>query len=227
MSADILKELESAVRKVVALQLWQLGAIKVNLAEPFRLVSGNYSPIYINCRQLISTPAFADLFAASARIICDHRGIEFDVIAGGETAGIPFAAFLARSFGCPMVYVRKEAKSHGLGSRVEGKIEANDRVLLVEDLITDAGSKLSFIDALRHSGGIVSDVLVVFDRLQGGGEALESESIRLHATTDMTMALSVAEKSCLLSSDELRSIGEYLRDPRSWHEMKRLAYKQS
>ena len=189
MSTDILKELESAVRKVVALQLWQLGAIKVNLSEPFRLASGNYSPIYVNCRQLISTPAFADLFAASARIVCDRREVAFDVIAGGETAGIPFAAFLARSFGSPLVYVRKEAKSHGIASRIEGKIQSGDRVLLVEDLITDAGSKLSFVDAIQESGGAVEDVLVVFDRLQGGKEALHERGMRLHAITDIDTAI--------------------------------------
>jgi len=84
MNPKIEQELERGVRRRARLQLWQLGAIKVNVAEPFRLVSGNYSPIYINCRQLISTPAFADLFAAGARIVCSRRGIEFDAIAGGR-----------------------------------------------------------------------------------------------------------------------------------------------
>ncbi len=226
MSTDILKELESAVRKVVALQLWQLGAIKVNLSEPFRLVSGNYSPIYVNCRQLISTPAFADLFAASARIACDRREVAFDVIAGGETAGIPFAAFLARSFGSPLVYVRKEAKSHGIASRIEGKIQSGDRVLLVEDLITDAGSKLSFIQAIRESGATVKDVLVVFDRLQGGQEALTQEGIRLHAITDMEMVLYEAEAAELLSTEELTSVRTYLCSPHGWHEERGLTFHE-
>lgn len=226
MSTNILKELESAVRRVVALQLWQLGAIKVNLSEPFRLVSGNYSPIYVNCRQLISTPAFADLLAASARIIRDHRGIEFDVLAGGETAGIPFAAFLARSFGCPMVYVRKEAKSHGITSRIEGTMPTIARVLLVEDLITDAGSKLSFIQAIRESGATVEDVLVVFDRLQGGQETLAQEGVRLHAITDMDMVLYEAEAAELLSTEELTSVRTYLCSPHGWHEERGLTFHE-
>ena len=199
MSGTIAEQVELGVRRVVALQLWQLGAVKVNLKEPFKLVSGNYSPIYINCRQLISAPAFADLFAAAARVICEQRGIAFDVVAGGETAGIPFAAFVARSFGRPMIYVRKETKAHGIASRIEGLLPPTANVLLVEDLITDAGSKLSFIDAIRQAGGVVKDVLVVFDRLQGGKNALGEQGIRLHAVTDMEMALSVAETDALRS----------------------------
>lgn len=226
MHPDLSEHLRGRIRQLLALQLWQLGAIKVNLAEPFRLVSGNFSPIYINCRQLISFPAFADLFAAGARIACQQGQIEFDVIAGGETAGIPFAAFLARSLGRPMVYVRKQTKAHGMASRVEGLLEADQRVLLVEDLITDAGSKLSFVEAIRQSGGVVRDVLVLFDRLQGGAEALACQGIRLHALTDMDEALAVAGQTGLLSQEELGSIGRYLADPRQWHQQRGLAFTQ-
>jgi orotate phosphoribosyltransferase len=218
-------EIVSTTRRLVALQLWQLGAIKVNLDEPFRLVSGNYSPIYINCRLLISFPAFADLFAAATRLIVEHRQVKFDVVAGGETAGIPFAAFVARAFGLPMMYVRKELKGHGLPSRVEGSLQPQARVILVEDLITDAGSKISFVQGIRNAGGVVGDVLVVFDRLQGGRDALEQEGVRLHAMTDMEMALSEAEVAGLLSREELDSVRSYLVDPKAWHSVRGLPYR--
>ncbi|MFH1009278.1 MAG: orotate phosphoribosyltransferase [Candidatus Latescibacterota bacterium] len=219
-----IEEFELQLGRLIALQLWELGAIEVNLAEPFRLVSGNYSPLYINCRRLISAPAFVDLFSASARIICDRRGVTFDVIAGGETAGIPFAAFLARAFARPLVYVRKKAKSHGIASRIEGTIRPGDKVLLVEDLITDAGSKLSFIEAIQESGGTVEDVLVVFDRLQGGREALHRHGIRLHSIADIDTALAVAEEIAMLSHDVLASIREYLANPAAWHQDRGLPY---
>ncbi len=221
---DLADEIISTVRRLVALQLWQLGAIKVNSAEPFRLVSGNYSPIYINCRLLISSPAFADLFAAATRLIVEHRQIKFDVVAGGETAGIPFAAFVARAFGLPMVYVRKEIKGHGLASRIEGLLRSQARVLLAEDLITDAGSKLSFVQAIREAGGVVEDVVVVFDRLQGGKDALERQGIRLHPMTDMDMALSEARVAGLLPKEELDSVRSYLVDPKAWHSLMGLPY---
>ena len=165
MNPQIDQQISLTTGRLVALYLWHLGAVKVNVEKPFRLTSSNYSPIYINCRQLISSVSFMDLFAAASRQLLGQRGAEFDVIAGGETAGIPFAAFLARSFCRPMVYVRKAAKEHGTASRVEGSLESGGRVLLVEDLITDAGSKLSFIQGIQDAGGDVKDVLVVFDRL--------------------------------------------------------------
>jgi orotate phosphoribosyltransferase len=213
------------ISSVVALQLWDLGAIRVDLSKPFQLTSGNYSPLYVNCRQLISSPGFVELFSAAARMLRDTLRLRFDVVAGGETAGIPFAAFLARSFGCPMIYVRKGSKSHGLESRVEGILTNSARVLLVEDLITDAGSKLSFIEGIAAAGGVVEDAMVVFDRLQGGRAALEARGIRLHAVTDLHVALMVAEETQLLSAHHIEAVRDYLSAPREWHEKHGLPFK--
>ena len=212
-------------QKIGALLLWHLGAIKVNTANPFRLVSGNYSPIYINCRALISSPTFTDLFAAATRFMFSRQRVEFDVLAGGETAGIPFAAFLARVFGLPMIYVRKAAKAHGLASQIEGTLSQGSRVLLVEDLITDAGSKLSFISGIREAGAVVEDALVVFDRLQGGREVLARKGVRLHAVTDMAVALSAAATAGFLAPSAAASVEEYRNSPREWHESRKLPYR--
>jgi orotate phosphoribosyltransferase len=224
--SDVTKEILDSIRRTAALQLWQLGAVKVNLDRPFKLTSGNFSPIYLNCRQLISSVAFADLFAAAARIIVESEKVEFDVVAGGETAGIPFAAFLARSFGRPTVYVRKATKEHGLSSLVEGVLSSGSRVILVEDLITDAGSKLHFVNAIRAAGGVVEDVLVVFDRQQGGRLALKDKGIRLHAVTDMEMALKMASEANVISADALDAVRAYLASPKAWHAQRQLAYSK-
>jgi orotate phosphoribosyltransferase len=224
MSRRVSAEIDAGIRRIIALQLWTLEAVKVNLRNPFRLVSGNHSPVYINCRRLISFPSFIDLFSAAAREIIQKQNVQVDVIAGGETAGIPFAAFLARTLNQPMVYVRKQTKRHGTESRIEGTSVRNCRMLLVEDLITDAGSKLDFIRALTEAGATVKDVLVVFDRLQGGRKALKKKGIRLHAMTDMTTTLRVAQESKLISANELRSIHSYLSSPARWHLARRLPY---
>jgi len=224
MPRDLTPEIITSIRQLVAVQLWQLGAVKVNLETPFRLVSGNYSPIYINCRQLISAPAFADLFGAASRILCEAHDIRFDVVAGGETAGIPFAAILARTFAKPMAYVRKATKEHGLGSLVEGVFSQDARVLLVEDLITDAGSKLHFIEGIKRAGGTVPGVLVIFDRQQGGYELLASMNIRLLSITDMETALNVAQAVGLLGVSELASVNKYLQSPGDWHTERNLDY---
>ncbi len=225
MNPRIVEEMERGLRRLAALQLWQLEAVKLNLAQPFKLASGNFSPIYVNCRQLISVPAFADLFTAATRILGEARAIEFDVIAGGETAGIPFAAILAKGLGRPMIYVRKAAKDYGTASRIEGTSPRDARVLLVEDLITDAGSKLSFVEAIDAAGGRVTDVLVVFDRLQGGREALAAKHIRLHSLCDMDEALAVAGSAGLVSAADLDSVGRYLADPAAWHRERGLAFQ--
>lgn len=221
---ELTKEILNSIGRAAALQLWQLGAVKVNLDQPFKLTSGNFSPIYMDCRQLISSVAFADLFAAATRMICEAENVQFEVVAGGETAGIPFAALLARSFGKPMVYVRKTAKEHGITSLVEGALCSGARVLLVEDLITDAGSKLHFVSGITAVGAIVEDVLVAFDRQQGGREALKERGIRLHAVTDMSAALDAAGSSGVLAPNELGAVREYLRSPQQWHEKRNLPF---
>ena len=127
------------LREAIALYLWELEAVRVQPDEPFRLASGNHSPIYVNCRRVISEPGFMQLFRAAGLLICQRRDIAVDVVAGGETAGIPFAAYLAQALAAPMVYVRKRAKGYGMAGRVEGEAPAGSRVLLVEDLITDGG----------------------------------------------------------------------------------------
>lgn len=226
MSLPLTDQILARIREAMALMLWELGAVKVNTEQPFKLVSGNYSPIYINCRQLISSPAFCDLFGATARIMCEANSVEFDVVAGGETAGIPFAAILARAFGKPMVYVRKAVKGHGLGSLVEGILPRRSRVLLTEDLITDAGSKLHFIKAIKTVGGTISNVLVVFDRLQGGGKVLAARRIHLLAVTDMKAALLVAERDRILNRGQLKSLNLYLASPRAWHKDRGLHFQE-
>ena len=225
MTTKIGEKVLDSVQRVIALQLWQLGAIKINVDEPFKLVSGNYSPIYINCIQLISSPAFLDLFTGATRIVFEHRAIRFDVVAGGETAGIAFAAYVARGFGKPMIYVRKETKEHGISSRIEGDLPQGARVLLVEDLITDAGSKISFIEAIRGMEASVNDVLVVFDRLQGGKEALADEDVALHSLTDIEAALEVAEEIELISLNRLSAVKQYLLSPAKWHDRMGLPFK--
>jgi orotate phosphoribosyltransferase len=209
-------DVETRLGQLISLELWRVGAVQVNVERPFRLVSGRLSPIYVNCRALVSSTFFIDLLVAATRFHCMARGLAFDVLAGGETAGIPFAAFLAHALGKPMCYVRKAPKDHGLSSRIEGSLSEGAHVLLVEDLITDAGSKLSFVEALRKAGAHVSDVLVVFDRQQGGSEALSHEGISLHSLTDLGATLELGEQAGILAPSVRKVVTDYLADPTGW-----------
>lgn len=206
----------SRLREAVALMLWDLGAVKVRPREPFRLASGKASPIYVNCRRVISEPAFMELYRAAARLLLEHRRVVFDAVAGGETAGIPFAGYLASALAKPMLYVRKKSKGYGLAGRVEGHLEPGWRVLLVEDLITDGGSKLGFLDALAEAGGEVADALVLFDRQQGGEALLGERGVRLHAVADRATTLAVGVAEGRLSAGERAVVEDYFRDPAGW-----------
>jgi orotate phosphoribosyltransferase len=204
------------VRQAAALYLWRLEAVRVNTAEPFRLASGNWSPIYVNCRRAISEPAFMQLFTVAARLVLETAGRVPQAVAGGETAGIPFASYLAASWGLPLVYVRKKPKDYGISSRVEGRLEPGTRVVLVEDLITDGGSKLGFLDALAEAGAEVRDAVVLFDREQGGREVLAERGVALHAVTDRTTALAAGEAAGLLGRAERAAVEAYFDDPEAW-----------
>ena len=213
------------LREAVALDFWRLEAIRVERSEPFQLASGNFSPIYVNCRRVISEPGFMQLWSAAALLIRDRRQLAFDVVAGGETAGIPFAAYLAQTLCRPMAYIRKKAKGYGIASRVEGHIETGSRVLLVEDLITDGGSKLGFLEAVQAAGSKVYDVMVLFDRQQGGADLLARNGARLHAVADRATTLAAGEAAGVLSAEAAAEVGEYFRDPAGWHASRGLAYQ--
>lgn len=219
---DILNRRFSEVASVV---LWESGAVKINIDEPFKLASGNFSPIYINCRAVISDPVVMGLITAFIHAICSRRGVEIEMVAGGETAGIPFAAYLAQHLSRPMIYIRKAKKGYGLASLVEGGDIRGKRILLVEDLITDAGSKLHFINVIREAGGEISDVLVLFDRQQGGMESLREHGVRLHSVTDLDTTLKMAGEINLHSTADLGVVNAYLKDLASWHKERGLEYR--
>ena len=137
-----------------------------------------------------------------------------------------FASYVDKSLSLPMIYIRKAKKDHGIASLIEGTLPKDSKVLLVEDLITDAGSKLHFIDAIRSSGAIVENVLVLFDREQGGKDTLKKHKLKLYAATDMSTVLAVAKSAKLFSKTLLQSVCEYLDHPNEWHKKKGLKFKQ-
>ena len=219
--------MENLIKNIITRLLLETQAAKISVDKPFQLVSGNYSPIYINCRILISNAAAMDLITACIHWLYVGYNINADIIAGGETAGIPFASFVAQRLSKPMVYVRKKTKGHGMGSSVEGSIEKGQRVLLVEDLITDGGSKEGFILGLREAGATIEHCVVVFDRQQGGADFLKDLGVTLHALCTMNVVLKIMIESGLMSEAQEREIQEYLLDQEVWHKKRGLEYKNS
>ena len=141
--------------------LLEIEAIHCRPDNPYIFTSGRASPVYIDCRKLISYPeARAKIMSHALKAIDREIGwSKIDVVAGGETAGIPFAAFLAALAKKPMIYVRKQPKGFGRMAQIEGDLKPGKRVLLVEDLATDGGSKLVFIEALKKAEAKVDRLL--------------------------------------------------------------------
>src|SRR3954463_16348 len=132
--------------------------------KPFIFTSGWASPVYIDCRRLISFPRVRQTLMdfGAATVFRDAGFEQFDTVVGGETAGIPFAAWMADRLMLPMQYVRKKPKGFGRNAQIEGHLEEGARTLLVEDLTTDGRSKVIFCKALRDAGALVDHVYVNF-----------------------------------------------------------------
>ena len=208
------------IARLTARMLLEIGAVHFNAREPFTLASGLPSPTYIDCRKLISFPRIrAALMDFLAVTVMREAGFEaFDNIAGGETAGIPFAALVAERMALPMSYVRKKPKGYGRNARIEGVMTEGQRVLLVEDLTTDGGSKLSFVDAIRETGAECAHTAVIFyygifpDTI----ERLDAHGVALHHLCTWWDVLAEARESESFDAETLAEVAAFLNDPRGW-----------
>lgn len=208
------------IAKLTAEMLMEVKAVHFDADKPYVYTSGLVSPVYIDCRKLISYPrirrAITD-FAAS--ILLRDVGFEqFDAVAGGETAGIPYAAWMAEKLDLPMQYVRKKSKGFGRDAMIEGDISAGQRVLLVEDLTTDGGSKIKFCEALRRAGAVVTDTIVVFyyDIFPGARERLQAHGLRLHSLATWWDVLELCKENSYFDNATLAEVEAFLSAPVAW-----------
>ena len=211
-------------KKVIAEQtarmLIEVEAVRFMGEKPFIYTSGLASPVYTDCRRLISFPRVRQtLIDFGVTTVAREAGFEcFDAVAGGETAGIPFAAWFADRLGLPMLYVRKQAKGFGRNAQIEGNVVEGDRVLLVEDLATDGGSKVNFCNALRAAGMKVNHVFVIFyyDIFPDGGRVMTDVGIKLHTLATWRDVLPVARANGTFAKAMLNEVEKFMNDPREW-----------
>jgi orotate phosphoribosyltransferase len=208
------------IARLTAGMLLEVGAVHFNAAEPFTHASGKQAPTYIDCRRLLSYPRVrAALMDFMAVTVMREAGFEaFDSIAGGETAGIPFAALVSERLALPMTYVRKKPKGHGRNARIEGVMAEGDRVLLVEDLATDGGSKLSFVDAIRETGATCGHTAVIFyyDIFPETVDRLAAHGVALHHLCTWWDVLAEARARAAFDEGTLREVERFLGDPAGW-----------
>jgi len=212
--------MQSDAARITAGILLETQSILMRPDEPFTLTSGRKSPVYVDCRRLIAFPrARRRLMALASALIEDNIGFEaLDIVAGGETAGIPFAAWIADLLMLPMCYVRKQPKGFGRNARIEGNLEAGQRAILVEDMATDGGSKLSFIEALREAGAECAHTFVVFhyDIFPAGIEKLREAGVSLHALATWWDVIALAESQGAFDRSGLKTVRAFLEDPEGW-----------
>jgi len=218
---------KSEIARLSARMLLEIKAVHFNTDEPFKLASGLLSPTYIDCRKLISHPRIrSTLMDFMTVTVMRDAGFEaFDNIAGGETAGIPFAALVAERMALPMSYVRKKPKGYGRNARIEGDMSEGQRVLLVEDLTTDGGSKLSFVDAIRETGASCGHTAVIFyyDIFPETKKTLGDHDIQLHHLCTWWDVLAEAKSGNHFDTKTIEGVTEFLEAPREWQEKNKVS----
>ena len=211
---------DATIARIAAGMLLEVGAVHFNAREPFTLASGLPSPTYIDCRKLISQPRVrATLMDFLTVKVMRDAGFEaFTNVAGGETAGIPFAAWVAERMALPMTYVRKKPKGYGRNARIEGVMGEQDRVLLVEDLTTDGGSKISFVEAIRDTGASCAHTAVIFyyGIFPETEKTLGDAGITLHHLCTWADVVAVARDRQAFDAETLAEVESFLADPRAW-----------
>ncbi|OIN86760.1 MAG: orotate phosphoribosyltransferase [Alphaproteobacteria bacterium CG1_02_46_17] len=209
--------------KIAAKILLDTKSVLFNSREPFVFTSGRISPVYVDIRRLISFPTErSTLMDMGAALLKEKVGLDnIDFVAGGETAGIPYAAFLSDRLNKPMLYIRKKPKGFGRMAQIEGCMDQDGaNVILIEDLQTDGGSKKVFIDALRAAGAKIAHSFVVFHYgiFPQSLENMKAAGVELYNLTDWWAVLDVARENKYFDDETLASVESFLNAPDKWAE---------
>jgi orotate phosphoribosyltransferase len=205
------------IPKDVAKILLEIKAVTLSPQKPYRYASGMLSPIYCDNRLLMSYPdkraKITDYFV---RVVQERR-LDFDVVAGIASSGIPHAAWLAEKLGKPMIYIRKEAKEHGKENLIEGKLEKGAKVVIVEDLVSTGGSSIAGVEAVRRQGGVVEQCLAIFTyEMQKAKDAFNQADCELIPLSDFTTLIKLAGAMEYIGQDEIEKALEWNKDPPNW-----------
>ena len=206
---------ESALQ--VAQHLLQIKAIKLSPNDPFTWASGINSPIYCDNRVTLSYPQIRTAIRQGySEAILNYFG-KPDVIAGVATGGIAQGALVAQELGLPFIYIRSEAKSHGMGNQIEGYYEEGQKIVVIEDLISTGGSSLRAIEALREAKlnvlGLIAIFTYGFDLAHTNFANAECPYITL---TNYEIMLKSALQNNFISAGELKSLEAWRKNPKDW-----------
>ena len=197
-------------RQKIADILLKIGSVNINFKNQFTLTSGKKSPVYVDCRKLISFPKERDVIISEMSKQIRKKYKKSVLVAGGETAGIPYSSFLCQKLKLPMIYIRKKPKGFGKGKLIEGSFKSKSSSILIEDMATDGGSKIHFIQSMRKSKLSVKDIFVIFfyDIYPSAKKNIKKMNVNLNYLTSWNEILEVSP-NYISNSDQIK-LKEYL-----------------
>ena len=204
--------------EIIAEKLIDIESVKFSFVNHFTLTSGLKSPVYVDCRKIISFIDERELIMNEALSYFEKNEIQFDLVAGGETAGIPYASIISEKIKKPMVYIRKKPKGFGQNQQIEGSFKEKQKAILIEDLATDGGSKVVFVEAMRKAGLIVNDIFVIFyyDIFNLENSVLSKLNVNIHSLCTWKDILSVIEKKNIYKENDIKNLKKFLSNPDDW-----------
>lgn len=206
-----------STQQAVARHLLTVQAVRLQPDQPFTWSSGWKSPIYCDNRITLAYPEVRSFIknALAERIRQEFPTVE--VIAGVATAGIPQGVLVADALNIPYCYVRPEPKAHGMGKQIEGRLEAGQRVVVIEDLISTGGSSLKVVDALRAAGADVLGMAAIFTYgFSIAAQNFASKNVPLVCLSDYNVLLTEAQALDYISADALDSLATWRENPAEW-----------
>ena len=204
--------------EIIAEKLIDIESVKFSFENHFTLTSGLKSPVYVDCRKIISFIDERELIMNEALNYFEKNKIQFDLVAGGETAGIPYAAIISEKIKKPMVYIRKKPKGFGQNQQIEGHFKEKEKAILIEDLATDGGSKVVFVEAMRKAGLIVNDIFVIFyyDIFNLENSVLSKLNVNIHSLCTWKDIIAVIEKKNSYKENDIKNLKKFLTNPDDW-----------
>jgi orotate phosphoribosyltransferase len=207
------------LNKDIAAALIDKEAVKVSIDPPFTWASGIKSPVYCDNRKMLGFVGDRERIVEGFIQLITDNNLEYDVVGGTATAGIPWAAFIAAELHKPMVYIRPEKKEHGAGKQIEGYYEEGSKVLIIEDLISTGGSSAKAVVAVREAGCEVSDVLAIVTwEIPKSKTVFEEVGVNLYTMTDYSNIIGLAAETGGIPEDKLEVVLKFKEDPAAWGE---------
>ena len=198
----------------IANDLLKIKAVSLSPKNPYTWASGIKSPIYCDNRLTISYPAVRKDIASGLSKLIKEQFPEVECIAGTATAGIPHAAFIANILDLPMVYIRSKAKDHGQGNQIEGHLNAGEKIVVIDDLISTGGSVLKAVDAAKAAGAEVLGVAAIFTyELEEGRRNFANRHLPLVTLTNYSSLIQAAKESGYIQEDDLEVLTRWRKNP--------------